>query len=87
MESFIVYILYSKSLDVFYKGYTSNLLLRIKNHLEGKSQFTSQTNDWKLVYSKGFSSKKEAIMEEKRLKKLNRKSIEKLIAEYNSPFL
>ena len=54
----------------------------MKNHLEGKSQFTSQTNDWELVYNKEFSSKKEAIMEEKRLKKLNRKSIEKLVNDF-----
>ena len=84
MESFVVYIIYSKTLDLFYKGYTSDLIQRIKNHVEGKSQFTSQTTDWELVYSKEFPNKKQAILEEKRLKKLNRRSIEKLINDFNS---
>ena len=34
---------------------------------------------WVLVYSKAFGTKKEALVEELRLKKLNRKSIETLI--------
>jgi putative endonuclease len=35
--------------------------------------------DWKLVYSKSFEIKREALQEEKRVKKLNRASIERLI--------
>jgi putative endonuclease len=42
-------------------------------------KYTSQTRDWKLVYTNTFHTKKEALIEEKRLKKLNRVSIEKLI--------
>jgi putative endonuclease len=34
---------------------------------------------WELVYSKAFGTKKEALVEEVRLKKLNRKSIGSLI--------
>ena len=51
----------------------------MENHLAGRSKYTSTKNDWVLVYSKEFEIKKEALIEEKRLKKLNRASLEKLI--------
>ena len=76
---FYVYVLYSKILDVYYKGFSTNIQQRLEYHLNGKSFFTSQVKDWVLVYSKNFDSKKEALIEEKRLKKLNRTSIEKII--------
>ena len=78
MEYF-VYILYSKNLGVYYKGFTQNLEQRLADHLEGKSNFTSKTKDWILMYNKEFKTKKEALIEEKRLKKLKRLSIEKII--------
>jgi putative endonuclease len=77
---FYVYILYSKSSNLYYKGFTTDLIKRLENHLSGKSKYTSTKTDWILVYSKEFEIKKEALIEEKRLKKLNRASIEKLIS-------
>ena len=77
---FYVYILYSKSSNLYYKGFTTNLIKRLENHLSGKSKYTSTKTDWILVYSKEFEIKKDALIEEKRLKKLNRASIEKLIS-------
>ena len=76
---FYVYILYSVSLDVYYKGFTSNVEGRLESHLLGKSEFTSRAKDWKLVYVMEYETKHQAIIEEKRLKKLNRISIERLI--------
>ncbi len=76
---FFVYILFSKTLDVYYKGFTTNLEERISYHNSGKSNYTSKVSDWILVYSKSYETKKEALLEEKRLKKLNRDSIIKLI--------
>ena len=78
MEYF-VYILFSKSLNVYYKGSTANLEQRLIYHLEGSSVYSSRANDWVIVYSKKFDTKKEALIEEKRLKKLNITSLEKLI--------
>ena len=78
---FYVYILYSVSLDVYYKGFTSNVEGRLESHLLGKSEFTSRANDWKLVYTKMYETKRLALIEEKRLKKLNRTSIERLIKD------
>ncbi len=78
---FYVYILYSLSLDVYYKGFTSNVEGRLDSHLMGKSEFTSRAQDWKLVYMKDYETKRLALIEEKRLKKLNRASIERLIQD------
>ncbi|MBS1571195.1 MAG: GIY-YIG nuclease family protein [Bacteroidetes bacterium] len=79
MEKYFVYILYSETLNVYYKGFTENIEKRLEYHLTGLYKYTSQTRDWKLVYTNTFHTKKEALIEEKRLKKLNRVSIEKLI--------
>ena len=76
---FYIYILYSVSLDVYYKGFTSNVEGRLESHLLGKSEFTSRASDWKLVYTKEYETKHLALVEEKRLKKLNRASLERLI--------
>lgn len=79
---FYVYIIYSKSLSVYYKGFTTELIKRLEYHNSGKSTYTSKANDWEFVYSNSFKTKREALIEEKRLKKLNRYSIEKLILDY-----
>ena len=79
MEKFFVYILYSASLDEYYKGFSTNVEKRLEYHLSNHHKYTSQVRDWVIVYSKEFPTKKEALVEEKRLKKLNRASIERLI--------
>ena len=76
---FFIYILYSKKLDIYYKGFSLDVEQRLLEHIDGKSNFTSKVNDWKLVYSKSFATKREALIEERRLKKLNRSSLEKII--------
>jgi putative endonuclease len=76
---FYVYIIYSKDFDVFYKGFSENVAQRLLYHNENRSRYTSNKGIWILVYSKAFVTKKEALVEELRLKKLNRKSIEALI--------
>ncbi|WP_248574833.1 GIY-YIG nuclease family protein [Flavobacterium sp. H122] len=76
---FYVYIIFSASKDVYYKGFTSNLNDRLMKHNSGESTYTSSASDWVLVYSKSFETKTDALKEEKRLKKLNRISLENLI--------
>ncbi|UUC45897.1 GIY-YIG nuclease family protein [Flavobacterium cerinum] len=75
---YYVYVIYSRELNVCYKGFTMNLDRRLERHLNGGSGFTSRASDWVLVYSKMYETKKEALIEEKRLKKLNRASLERL---------
>ena len=76
---YFVYILYSESLDVYYKGFSTDVEKRLEYHLNSQHKFTSQTKDWVIVYKKEFSENSEALKEENRLKKLNRRSIEKLV--------
>ena len=77
--AFYVYILYSKSKNVYYKGFSENPENRLIQHLEGKSQYTSQINDWKLVFIRSFESKTEALMYEKMLKRQNQNYLRWLI--------
>jgi putative endonuclease len=81
---FYVYIIYSKICNVYYKGFTTDVDTRLQYHNEGKSPFTSKANDWILVYKLGFQTKREALIEEKRLKKLNVASILRLISNNES---
>ncbi|MBL0735918.1 GIY-YIG nuclease family protein [Flavobacterium sp. GN10] len=76
---FYVYIIYSKTFDVYYKGFSEDISQRLLYHNENRSRYTANKGPWKLVYSKAFETKKEALVEELRLKKLNRKSLEALI--------
>ena len=77
---FYTYIIYSKTLSIYYKGFTTDFAKRLESHNLGKSTYTSKTNDWVSVYLKLHATKKEALIEEKRLKRLNIKSLEKLIS-------
>ncbi|ACU07220.1 hypothetical protein FIC_00767 [Flavobacteriaceae bacterium 3519-10] len=77
---YYVYILYSARLDVYYKGFSADVEKRLEYHLHGKHKFTSTARNWKIVYTAAFEGKREAVKEEKRLKRLNRQSLQKLIS-------
>ncbi|WHF52660.1 GIY-YIG nuclease family protein [Chryseobacterium gotjawalense] len=62
---YFVYILYSASLDVYYKGFSTDVNKRLEYHLDSKHKFTSQAKDWIIVYVQEFDEKKEALKEEK----------------------
>ncbi len=66
--NYFVYILYSKSTDRFYIGYTSNLKERLIKHRSKNKGFTSIANDWNIVYTEEFSSKQEAMKRERKIK-------------------
>lgn len=76
---FFVYIIYSEGFDVYYKGITEDPARRLSEHNEDKSRYTAGKGPWKIVYLNNFIDKREALIEEKRLKSLNRQSLEKLI--------
>ena len=52
-----------KSLDVYYKGFISNVEGRLESHLLERIEFTSRAKDWQLVYVKEYKSKTLAIIE------------------------
>ncbi len=66
--TFTVYILYTEQYKKHYTVFTSNLEFRIKSHNEFGHDWTSKYRPWKLIYSKVFTDKKEAMTYEKWLK-------------------
>lgn len=63
-----VYILYSMKLKQFYKGYSSDLKNRVKQHNHGEVKSTKKGMSWKLVYYEAFLNKTDALREELFLK-------------------
>ena len=65
---FTVYILYSKSIDRYYVGYTNDIQRRLSEHNRPKHKYTDAGIPWILVYSEVFDSKKDAMLREKFIK-------------------
>jgi len=76
---FYNYILYSKNSDLYYKGYTENYFRRLSEHNSDKGRYSDGKGPWVLVYIKECPTKRYALIEERRLKRLNRRSLEMLI--------
>ena len=66
--SFTVYILFSEKFNKHYTGFTSNISLRLKSHNEFGKDWTARYRPWKLIYTKEFENKGEAMSHEKWLK-------------------
>ena len=47
---FYVYIIYSKTFDIYYKGFSEDVAQRIIYHNENRSKYTSNKGPWELVY-------------------------------------
>ena len=67
-----------------YIGSTRNLIQRISDHKQGKSGYTSKYLPVKLVFSKEFQGYSDALIVEKRLKKIKNKEIINLIIKNQS---
>jgi putative endonuclease len=76
---FYVYIIQSEKDHSFYKGFSEQPTNRIKEHNQGISQYTANKIPWKLIYVEELSSKREALIREKKLKKYSHEQIRKLI--------
>ena len=79
---YYTYIIFSKDHNVFYKGFTIDPLKRLWEHNNNLSLYTAGKGPWSLIYVKKHESKREALIEEKRIKRLKERSLQKLI---NSP--
>jgi putative endonuclease len=66
--SYTVYILFSVRHNKHYTGYTSDLDVRLESHNEFGKDWTSKYRPWKLIYTKVFEKKSEAMVYEKWLK-------------------
>ena len=79
---FYTYVIYSKTKDKYYIGYTHNLKLRLHRHNAGWSKSTKSGIPWEIAYYETFHKKAEAIKREKHLKRMkSKKFLEKLVKE------
>ena len=69
--SFYVYLIISKHKDrwISYVGYTNNIKKRIFLHNNSKGAKFTKGKSWKVIYSKRYSNKVEAMKNEYKLKK------------------
>jgi putative endonuclease len=78
-KKYYVYIILTVT-DKLYCGYTDDVDKRYKLHCSGKgAKFTRANKPLKLVYTKEFDTKSDALKEECRIKKLKREDKLKLI--------
>ena len=87
MMSHFLYIIYSASTDVYYKGETADIHARLNDHNNGESTYTKGKGPWRLVYLAEMSDRKSALKREKEIKRLNRRSIEKLLTDPSNKLL
>jgi putative endonuclease len=76
MLDYCVYVLYSKKINHFYIGVSSNVEKRLLQHNSSfyKKAYTTQSNDWE-VYYKSICLKKELAMKiERHIKKMRNRS-------------
>ena len=80
---FYIYILFSKSRDMYYIGSTSMVIEeRLRRHLSAHKGFTARAKDWEIVYSELFDQKSLAIAREQEIKKWKSKvKLEALISK------
>ena len=80
---FYTYILYSKKLNSFYKGETSNMLDRLNRHNNGYEKSTQSGVPWILVWKGEKATKSEAKSLERKLKSLSVKRTIEFILKYD----
>ena len=79
---FHVYILYSKKLDKYYKGSTSDLLERLRRHNAGCEKATKPGCPWLLIASFPKFDRSQAVILERKLKNLSRDRLKGFIEKY-----
>jgi putative endonuclease len=75
----VVYIIYSASRGIYYKGYTTNAEKRLEQHNKNESRYTANKGPWSLVYIEVYQSKREALIREKSIKKYSKAQLLQLI--------
>jgi putative endonuclease len=81
---FTVYILYSAKFDKYYKGQTSHLQRRLREHNNAEEKSTAYYIPWNLVWFKEVPSRSEAMKLEKKLKNITSKQRIKDFIKRNS---
>lgn len=74
-----VYIIYSSSRDIYFKGYSLKPESRLREHNFDDSGFTKNKGPWELVFVEKFETKKEALIRELSIKKYSHTQILELL--------
>ena len=77
-----VYIIYSKSKDMFYRGHTSDITDRLIRHNGGREKATAIGLPWLLLWCTQKSNKSEAYRLEMKLKNLSRERLIEFMLKY-----
>ncbi|MCH7534215.1 MAG: GIY-YIG nuclease family protein [Bacteroidetes bacterium] len=78
------YVLYSYSLNRFYKGSTADVRDRLVRHNRGREKATRAGIPWIMIWVAEKNSRSEAIKLEYKLKNLSRKRLISLMIKYRS---
>ena len=82
MKKYYVYIILTED-NTYYCGYTDDVEKRYSAHVSGHgAKYTRMHKPKKLVFSKEFDTKQEAMKEEFRIKSLSRKEKEEFLKNY-----
>jgi putative endonuclease len=71
---YYTYIIQSETTEKLYIGQTNNLQARINRHNSDKNFTTKNKSPWKLLYSKEFETRSEAMNYKKELKSIKNKN-------------
>ncbi|NOS85373.1 MAG: GIY-YIG nuclease family protein [Ignavibacteria bacterium] len=71
--NYYTYIIQSESTKRLYIGQTNNIHNRLLQHNSDISPSTKNKGPWKILFAKGFESRTEAILLEKKLKSFKNK--------------
>ncbi|MEZ4936592.1 MAG: GIY-YIG nuclease family protein [Crocinitomicaceae bacterium] len=81
---YYTYVLYSPSLNTFYKGSTNDLESRLYRHNHGYEKFTKKGVPWELIWFTQKPTKSDAIKLEFKLKNLSHDRLKAFIIKFNS---
>ncbi len=82
-SKYYVYILYSESIEQYYKGQTNDIEDRMVRHNGGRNEYTKRGVPWTLVWCIEKATRSEAMQLEKILKKYGQKSLEGFMERYS----
>jgi putative endonuclease len=69
---YYAYIIQSLRFDIFYKGSTSDYKRRLVEHNGDKNEYTRGKGPWVLIFVREFETKRQALIQEKKLKRCNK---------------
>ena len=82
---YFAYVLLSDE-GYHYTGHTADVDLRVKRHHLHTTHFTKKGTNWKMIYTREFASRSEAMRHEKWLKSgVGREWLKKNIAGWSPP--